>query len=153
MGFFPSYTALIWLYLSIQTPARVVFMNFMHLFDHFEVKMARDNWSGSFFLLRFSTDNTLFNMCNSLDHRKTLSKNNIANVNFIVKYQMPSIMLSCILAMFFQLFPLRKMSEMFCHFSTALPKQCDLVPRVSCCPYFRHLPCTSGPSCLNPGQR
>ena len=44
--------------------------------------MARDNWSGSFFLLRFSTDNTLFNLCNSLDHRKTLSKNNIALCQF-----------------------------------------------------------------------
>ena len=40
--------------------------------------MARDNWSGSFFLL----SNTLFNLCNSPDHRKTESKNNIALCQF-----------------------------------------------------------------------
>ena len=49
--------------------------------------ILRSNWLGItgqvlFFLLRFSTDNTLFNLFNSSDHRKSESKNNIALCQF-----------------------------------------------------------------------
>ena len=41
---------------------------------------------------------------------------------------MSSIMLSCILAMFFQLFLLHKMSEMFCHFLLLYQNDATLSP-------------------------
>ena len=41
---------------------------------------------------------------------------------------MSSIMLSCILAMFFQLFRLSKMSEMFCHFLLLYQNNATLSP-------------------------
>ena len=47
---------------------------------------------------------------------------------------MSSIMLSCILAIFFELFLLRKMSEMFCHFLLLYQNNATMVPEVPVIP-------------------